>query len=106
MFSRSNLVRIPAAAALIAGLGATLPTAAQAQDTTASRSITRVQSDTRIEKLADLHFGDIIPGAAGGTITLNVNGNVSTTGTVVAAGAGFLQIIRFTTALPEPTLSC
>lgn len=98
MFSRSNLVRIPVAAALIAGLGATLPTAAQAQDTTASRSITRVQSDTRIEKLADLHFGDIIPGAAGGTITLNVNGNVSTTGTVVAAGgdphAAEFQITR------------
>ena len=82
----SHCARIPAAAALLASLFAVLPVAAHAQDTTASRSTTRVQSDTRIEKLADLHFGDIIPGAAGGTITLNVNGNVSTTGTVVSAG--------------------
>ena len=98
MFSRSNLAWIPVAAALIAGMCAALPATAQAQDTVASRSITRVQSDTRIEKIADLHFGDIIPGAAGGTITLNVNGNVSTTGTVVAAGgdphAAEFQITR------------
>lgn len=75
-----------AAAALLTGALVALPAAAQAQTTTASPSEARVQSDTRIEKLADLDFGDIIPGNAGGTITLNVNGNVSTTGSVVAAG--------------------
>lgn len=75
-----------AAAALLAGVIAALPATAQAQDTAAAPSEARVQSDTRIEKLADLHFGDIIPGTAGGTIVLNVNGNVATTGSVVSAG--------------------
>lgn len=75
-----------AGVALLTGALAALPTAAHAQTTTAAPSEARVQSDTRIEKLADLDFGDIIPGNAGGTITLNVNGNVSTTGSVISAG--------------------
>ena len=82
------------AAALIAGTLAALPAAVHAQDAATSPAITRVESDTRIEKIADLHFGDIIPGSGGGTITLDVNGNVSTTGTVVSMG-GNPQVAEF-----------
>ena len=56
-----------------------------AQDTATTPAAVQIQGDTRITKLADLDFAEIIPGASGGSITIAPNGNVSTTGTVIAA---------------------
>lgn len=49
---------------------------------------TRLQGDTRITRLGDLDFGDIIPGTSGGTITVAVDSTVSTTGTVQSLNSG------------------
>lgn len=73
------------AAALAGALGA-FPFAVTAQDSISTRAVVILPGETRIEKQRDLHFGDIIPGAAGGSITLDTASNVSTTGTVVSAG--------------------
>lgn len=73
-------------ATAIAALAVVIPVAAQAQDTTSVRSVVRIPGETRIDKIEDLHFGDIIPGNSGGTITVAINNNVSTTGTVISAG--------------------
>lgn len=70
----------------LAGLCCSLPITAQAQDTTSTRSVVRIPGETRIEKIEDLHFGDIIPGNSGGTVTIAPNGALSTTGTVISAG--------------------
>lgn len=59
--------------------------AAFAQSTTTSAT-TQLIDDTRLIKLADLDFGEIIPGDTGGTITLSPAGAVSTSGSVIAAG--------------------
>lgn len=60
--------------------------AAQAQDSTSVTSVVRIPGETRIEKLGDLNFGDIIPGNTGGTITVDLDGDVTTTGTVISLG--------------------
>lgn len=62
------------------------PTTAQAQDVAATPVAVRLVGPSRITKLEDLHFGDILPGNTGGTITLDTAGNVSTTGTVISMG--------------------
>ncbi|MFU7529086.1 DUF4402 domain-containing protein [Qipengyuania sp. ASV99] len=75
-----------ALAATLAGSFLGVPTAALAQDNLSVRSVVRLPGETRIEKQGDLHFGDILAGNTGGTITLGVNGAVSTTGTVQSLG--------------------
>ncbi|MEL6542280.1 MAG: DUF4402 domain-containing protein [Pseudomonadota bacterium] len=75
-----TLLRFLCAAALLASSAGAL----QAQTAT-TQSTVQIQGDTRITKLGDLNFGQIIPGASGGTITVAPNGNVSTSGTLVAA---------------------
>ncbi|WP_162627588.1 DUF4402 domain-containing protein [Erythrobacter sp. KY5] len=71
---------------LFALLGLAAPQAAQAQDASSTTAVVRIPGETRIEKLGDLNFGDILPGTDGGTITINPAGNVSTTGTVQSLG--------------------
>ncbi|MGB7370389.1 DUF4402 domain-containing protein [Erythrobacter sp.] len=63
-----------------------LPATAQAQDTTSVSSVVRIPGETRIEKIADLHFGDIIAGEDGGTIRLRTDNSVTTTGSVQSLG--------------------
>ncbi|EAQ28804.1 hypothetical protein NAP1_14433 [Erythrobacter sp. NAP1] len=62
------------------------PHVAQAQDVASTTAVVRIPGETRIEKLGDLNFGDILPGDSGGTITLDTASNVSTTGTVQSLG--------------------
>ena len=54
--------------------------------TTTTPANTEIVIDTRLVKLADLDFGEIIPGDTGGTITLSPAGAVSTSGSVISAG--------------------
>ena len=61
------------------------PHGAVAQTTTTTAN-TEIVIDTRLVKLADLDFGEIIPGDTGGTITLSPAGAVSTSGSVISAG--------------------
>ena len=61
------------------------PHGAIAQTTTTTAN-TEIVIDTRLVKLADLDFGEIIPGDTGGTITLSPAGAVSTSGSVISAG--------------------
>ncbi|QUL37038.1 DUF4402 domain-containing protein [Erythrobacter sp. JK5] len=61
---------------------------ASAQDTASVPTAVRLQGDTRITKLGDLDFGDILPGASGGTITVAVDSTVSTSGTVQSLNSG------------------
>lgn len=61
--------------------------AAQAQNSVAAESTVRIQGETRITKLADLDFGAIIAGSAGGTISVAPNGNVASSGSVIVANA-------------------
>ena len=76
--------RIALRSCALAGLMAfSLPAVAQ---TTTSPANTEIVIDTRLVKLADLDFGEIIPGDTGGTITLTPAGAVSTSGSVIAAG--------------------
>ncbi|MCK0097776.1 DUF4402 domain-containing protein [Qipengyuania sp. S6317L1] len=55
-------------------------------ETTTTTANTEIVIDTRLVKLADLDFGEIIPGDTGGTITLSPAGAVSTSGSVISAG--------------------
>lgn len=50
------------------------------------RSVMRIPGETRIDKLGDLHFGDIIAGDTGGTITVALDDSVTTTGSVISVG--------------------
>lgn|SRR6056297_441251 len=84
MGARALALGAVAAAILVALVG--LPTPASAQDVSSARSVARIQGDTRIEKLGDLNFGEIIPGNAGGTITIALDNSVTTAGSVIAAG--------------------
>lgn len=60
---------------------------AQSSNTSTPVSV-RIPGETRITKLGDLEFGDIISGNGGGTITIAVNSDVSTTGTVQSLNGG------------------
>lgn len=82
LFSLSKLLRLALAAVVSFASSAT---ALHAQDATALPASAQIQGDTRITKQGDLNFGAIIPGANGGSITVATNGDVSTTGTVIAA---------------------
>lgn len=84
--ARNPLKRLRALALSLATLLAALPLAVQAQDASSTRSVVRIPGETRIEKIEDLHFGDIIPGDSGGTVTIAPNGTLTTTGTVISAG--------------------
>lgn len=70
----------------LAGLAASQPVAAMAQDVASVRAVARIPGETRIEKIEDLHFGDIIPGSSGGTVVIAPDGTLSTTGSVISAG--------------------
>ncbi len=65
-----------------------IPGAALAQDTTSVRSVVRIPGETRIEKLGDLNFGDIIPGDTGGTITVALDNSITTSGSVISLNTG------------------
>lgn len=72
-----------------AGVGLTLaPAAASAQSDQTVPSQARIQGETRITKIADLEFGDIVPGNTGGTITVAVDSSVSTNGSVLSVNGG------------------
>ena len=77
---------LKAAQAMLLAATVCLCTPVLAQTATTSSAVTQVQTDSRLVKLGDLHFGDVIPGSTGGTITLEPNGAVSTTGSVISAG--------------------
>ena len=69
---------------LILSLSIAIPVErALAQSATDIPTSVRIQGDTRITKLGDMDFGDILPGDTGGTITVAVDGSVSTTGSVI-----------------------
>ncbi|MEO9461572.1 MAG: DUF4402 domain-containing protein [Marinomonas sp.] len=76
-FGRAAIVTA-VASALLAG-----PVQAQSA---AIPSSTQVRGDTRITKIADLDFGTIIPGDTGGTIVIDPDATVTTTGSVVSMG--------------------
>ena len=63
-----------------------IPSAALAQDTATTTSVVRIPGETRIDKIEDLHFGDIIAGNTGGTITIALDDSVTTTGSVLSVG--------------------
>jgi hypothetical protein len=71
-------------------LAALLGTAATAQDaggdTSASDARTLVLTPLSFVKDTDLDFGGIIAGGSSGTITMDTDGNMTTTGGVTAAG--------------------
>lgn len=67
-------------------LALTMPQTAFAQDTATTTAVLRIPGETRIDKIEDLHFGDIIAGTGGGTITVALDDSVSTTGTVISMG--------------------
>jgi hypothetical protein len=69
--------------ALALGLGAP---AAHAADTETAVAGAVILEPGTVEKLQDLRFGNIVPGASGGTVTVAPNGNVTTGGTVISAG--------------------
>ncbi|KPP94784.1 protein of unknown function [Erythrobacter sp. HL-111] len=81
--SRAGLLR-----AIAALLAAVLGTAAAAQDgdTSASDARTLVLTPLSFVKDTDLDFGGIIAGQSSGTVTMDTNGNMATTGGVTAAG--------------------
>ena len=60
-------------------------TALSAQETTSVPSSGAILGETRITRLADLNFGQIIPGPSGGSVTIAPNGAVNTTGTIILA---------------------
>ena len=84
---RKSARTTPLASASLAAMAALClaPNTAFAQTTTTPAN-TEIVIDTRLVKLADLDFGEIIPGDTGGTITLSPAGAVSTSGSVISAG--------------------
>lgn len=87
--SRLGSIRPLAVAALYCAIvAATLavPSIAMAQDATTVTSVVRIPGETRIDKIEDLHFGDIIAGNTGGTITVALDDSVTTTGSVLSVG--------------------
>ncbi len=80
-----SLCRTIGAAAAIFAAAVALPGTGQAQETTAVTASLGIVDEGRVAKIDDLDFGRIIPGDSGGTITIAPNGNLSTTGTLIAS---------------------
>ncbi|MEM7688687.1 MAG: DUF4402 domain-containing protein [Pseudomonadota bacterium] len=59
-----------------------------AQSSVATPASAQIQGETRITKLGDLEFGQIVPGASGGSVTVAPDGTASATGTLVLANSG------------------
>lgn len=70
-----------AAFALIASSASPL----MAQSAVATPASAQIQGETRIAKLGDLEFGQLIPGATGGSVTVAPDGTANSTGTLVLA---------------------
>jgi hypothetical protein len=88
----------------LATLAIGLTTAAKAQNTSATNTEATanatIVTPISISKVADLNFGSIVKSGAGGTVTINPDGSVSTSGVSMFAGAGAVA-----TAAAEFTIS-
>ncbi|MEQ8771836.1 MAG: DUF4402 domain-containing protein [Erythrobacter sp.] len=75
-----------ALAALCAMTAAMIPAGASAQDAASTDARAFVVTPLSFVKDTDLDFGQIVAGDSAGTVTMDVEGNMTTTGGVAAAG--------------------